>query len=79
MIMRITGHHGAGSNAAQTALQTLAGWTNEYPAKAAQHEAFFLAGRPPFHRSLEAAAAELTDVIERDAAARNTFQRSAAQ
>jgi hypothetical protein len=58
--MRAQSHHGAGSPAAQTALQALAGWQ-------------------PHHHSLTAAAAELADVQERDAAARNAFARSAAQ
>ena len=43
------------------ALSILAGWT------AAPYQ--------PQHRALEAEAAELADVQERDAAARNAFQR----
>lgn len=34
-----------------------------------------LAGWTPDHRSLEAEAAEMTDIAERDTAARVTFQR----
>lgn len=36
-----------------------------------------LAGWTPAHRSLEAEAAEMTDMAERDTAARVTFQRRA--
>lgn len=36
-----------------------------------------LAGWTPAHRSLEAEAAEMTDLAERDTAARVTFQRRA--
>jgi hypothetical protein len=42
----------------------------------AQAALLMLAGWVPHHRSLEAEAAELNDVQERDAAARNAFQRS---
>ena len=38
-----------------------------------------LAGWQPQHRSLEAEAAELGDMAERDTAARITFQRRVAQ
>jgi hypothetical protein len=47
----------------QLALAILAGWTST----------------PPCHRSLEALAAELEDLTERDAAARVTYARRAAQ
>lgn len=46
---------------------------------AAKQALLALAGWQPKHRSLEAAAAELFDLIERDAAARATFQRREAQ
>lgn len=46
---------------------------------AAQQALLALAGWLPKHRSLEAEAAELTDVQERDAAARVAFSRRAAQ
>jgi hypothetical protein len=45
----------------------------------ARHALMILAGWEPSHRALEAEAAALADVQERDAAARNTFARSAAK
>jgi hypothetical protein len=45
----------------------------------AQAALLMLAGWKPNHHSLEAEAAALNDVQERDAAARNAFSRSIAQ
>lgn len=45
----------------------------------AQAALLMLAGWAPHHHSLEAEAAALSDVQERDAAARNAFQRSASK
>jgi|tagenome__1003787_1003787.scaffolds.fasta_scaffold19035350_2 hypothetical protein len=42
-------------------------------ASAAQRALLALTGWQPQHRALEAEAAELADVMERDAAARQTF------
>jgi hypothetical protein len=45
----------------------------------AQAALMILAGWQPSHRSLEAEAAELLDLQERDSAARQTFAKGAAQ
>jgi hypothetical protein len=47
--------------------------------EAAQVALAVMAGWTPRHRAIEAEAAELADVLERDAAARAAFSRRAAQ